>query len=424
MTCSVPAAVDGDRGPLWNPAAHLRCVTCGATAPLGPAWRGCTACEGRQPLVVEYSDLRPPAASSELQDNLAWLATAALPIRADRRIDLGQGDTPLLRAGADAAATWLKIEGQNPTGSHKDRFHAVAAAIAAELGARAIVTASTGNHGAASAAFATRAGLACLVLLHPDSPPALRTQLRAYGAHVGIVPGHVPATVGALVDAGWYPSTGADPALAGRGNPYGQEGYKAIAYEIVRDLGHVPPVVAVPAASGDTVFGVQRGFEELHDVLGLPMPTILACQPEGAAPLVLTAERQATEPQVVEHATSAALSARDPRSGWHASLALRDGGICVAVPEAAIGEELERLGRDGIFVEPASTLGVAGARLAREQGLVDADAETAVVITSSGLNWTAHVDEIAGEPRVNRTVDAVLAELRDAGLPAPAAIAA
>jgi threonine synthase len=371
-------------------------------------------------MIVEYDELRPPAPTQALDQNIAWLTRAALPIDPTAKISLGEGGTPLLRTPDDGAPTWLKVEGQNPTGSHKDRFHAVAAAIARNLGAPAVVTSSTGNHGAASAAYAARAGLGCLVLLHPDSPPALRTQLRAYGAHMGIVPGHVQAMVAALVDLGWYPSTGADPALAGRGNPYGQEGYKAIAHEIVAELGRVPAIVAVPAASGDTVFGVQRGFRELHEVLGLPMPIVLACQPAGAAPLVLTAARAATAPQVVENPRSAALSARDPRSGWHASLALRDGGIPIAVPEEAITEELARLGAMGFFVEPASTLGLAGARIARERGLVDPDAETAVVLTSSGLNWTAHVDPLLGPSEPSRSVDAVFAALRSVGLPVPA----
>lgn len=409
--------------PFWNPDARLRCVSCDATSPLGPAWEGCSVCKTGAPLIVEYDGLRPPASGS-LPERIDWLATAASPIASTARVTLGEGRTPLLAAPGDGPATWLKVEGQNPTGSHKDRFHAIGAAIAREVGAPAAVTASTGNHGAASAAYAARAGIGCLVLLHPDSPPALRTQLRAYGAHVAIVPGHVQEIVTALVDGGWYPGTGADPALAGRGNPYGQEGYKAIAYEIVVELGRVPAVVAVPAASGDTVFGVQRGFRELHELLGLPMPVVLACQPAGAAPLVLTAEEGADAPRIVDNATSAALSARDPRSGWHASLALRDGGIAVAVPEPAIAEELRRLGRVGLFVEPASALGLAGARVARERGLVDADAETAVVLTSSGLNWTTHIDEILGAPEPSFSVDAVIDALRAAGLPSPVRVEA
>ncbi|HEU4975353.1 MAG TPA: pyridoxal-phosphate dependent enzyme [Baekduia sp.] len=370
---------------------------------------------------MSYDLPEPPASADDLRENLAWLTATALPIHASAKVNLGEGRTPLLPAPGHGAPTWLKVEGQNPTGSHKDRFHAISAAIARRLGAAAIVTSSTGNHGAASAAYAARAGLGCLILLHPDSPDALRTQLRAYGAHVGVVPGEVQTIVAALVDeAGWYPGTGADPALAGRGNPYGQEGYKAIAYEIAGELGRVPAVVAVPAASGDTVFGVQRGFRELHDLLGLPMPVVLGCQPEGAAPLVLTAERRADTPQVVAEATSAALSARDPRSGWHASLALRDGGIPIAVPEEAIARELRTLGAMGLFVEPASALGLGGLRLARERGLVDPDADGAVVLTSSGLNWTADADALLGVTDPARSADAVFADLRNAGLPAPA----
>jgi threonine synthase len=98
-----------------------------------------------------------------------------LPVAAARLVSLGQGHTPLVRYGGSPAA-WLKLEGQNPTGSHKDRFHALSIAIARELGYCAVVTSSTGNQGAACAAFAARAGLRCLVMLDPDSPAAPRTQ--------------------------------------------------------------------------------------------------------------------------------------------------------------------------------------------------------------------------------------------------------
>lgn len=202
---------------LWTQAVRLRCAICGAQAPPGPSWTGCETCRG--PLVVDYSLVDGPPGD-------------LLPVAAARLVPLGQGRTPLVRY-AHRRATWRKLEGQNPTGSHKDRFHALSIAIARELGYRAVVTASTGNHGAACAAYAARAGLRCLVMLHPDSPAALRSQIRCAGGEIAVVPGHETGLLGDLVDAGWYPSTSADPALAGRANPSGQEAYKAIAHEIV-----------------------------------------------------------------------------------------------------------------------------------------------------------------------------------------------
>lgn len=381
---------------LWTDAIQLRCVVCATRSRPGPIWTGCGTCQG--PLVVDYSLVEGPP------DDL-------LPVPADCTVRLGQGSTPLVRYAGSPAA-WLKLEGQNPTGSHKDRFHALSIAIARELGYRAVVTSSTGNHGAACAAYAARAGLRCLVMLHPDSPAALRSQIRCAGGDVAVVPGQETGLLRELVEAGWYPSTSADPALAGRANPYGQEAYKAIAHEIVTGLGGQPPAcVAVPAASGDTLYGVWRGFRDLHERRHLAMPVILACQPAWTAPLVTSMD--GARPAAPGY-PALALSAADPQAGRHARLALEQDGVAIGVPERDLVAALHDLSAAGFPVEPASALALGGLRLARAQGLADAAGPAVCVLTSSGLNWTRDLDAAwGGVPQVLSSPAAVL---RHAGL--------
>jgi threonine synthase len=380
----------------WTRAVQLRCAICGEHAPPGPSWTGCQTCRG--PLVVDYS------AVEGQPDDL-------LPVPAPRLVPLGQGRTPLVRYG-DTSAIWLKLEGQNPTGSHKDRFHALSIAIARELGYRDVVTSSTGNHGAACAAYAARAGLRCLVMLHQDSPAALRTQIRCAGGEIAVVPGHETGLLGNLVDAGWYPSTSADPALAGRANPYGQEAYKAIAHEIVAGLGGQPPAsVAVPAASGDTLYGIWRGFRDLHERSDLAMPVILACQPAWTAPLVTSWD--GARPAAPGY-QALALSASDPQTGRHARLALEQDGVAIPVPEGDLVAALRELSAEGFVVEPASALTLAGLKLALADGLTDATGPAVCVLTSSGLNWTRDLD--AAWEGVPHVLDSPAAVLSHAGL--------
>jgi threonine synthase len=397
------------RDPRWSPIASLECLSCGRETAIGPEWMGCGYCGG--PLVVAYADIALPSGVHNLDENAAYLASALLPVDGEALLDLGQGSTPLLAAPAFGARTWLKNEGQNPTGSHKDRFHAVSEAVAVELGYRSVVASSTGNHGASCAAFAVASGLQALVCLDPGAPAAIRSQLRSYGATIAVVPGAVEAVITRLVEDGWYPSTSADASLVGRGNPFGCEGYKQIAYEIVRRLGHSPEVVALPVASGDTYFGIWKGFRELHERLGQRMPFMLACQPAGAAPLALTERQAATEPLEIIEPESLALSAREARSGWHATRALRADGRVVEVPDADIVQEIGRLGRVGLCVEPASALASAGLGLARHDAIVDPDAETVCVITSSGLNWTEHLDLAFGRPDVAESAEELFVAL-------------
>jgi threonine synthase len=391
---------------VFNPHALLECVTCGVAQALGPAWAGCPACGGHRPLVVAYD------ADLELPDVDAVRRTL-MPARHEHVLDLGQGGTPLVAAPAIADGLFLKIEGQNPTGSHKDRFHGVSVGIARALGYRGVVAASTGNHGAAAAAFAARAGLRSLVCLHPESPPALASQITGYGGTVAVVPEHTQELIRQLVDLGWYPSTSADPLLAGSANPYGAEGYKAIAFEIIETLAKVPAVVAVPAASGDTLYGIWRGFQDLHERLGMPVPTLLACQPAGSAPLALPTHDG--EAQYIAQPKSLALSARDDRSGWHASLLIRSGAaIAVTIEEDRLIDATQRFGSAGFYVEPASALALAGLEKARAAGQVAADSVAVGIITSSGLNWTRDLDLVFGESVVHRSIEAVMEALGEA----------
>jgi threonine synthase len=397
------------RDPRWSPIASLECLSCGLETAIGPEWAGCSSCGG--PLVVAYADIALPSGARDLTEKVTYLASALLPIDGEAVLDLGQGPTPLLAASALGARTWLKNEGQNPTGSHKDRFHALSEAVAVELGYRSVVASSTGNHGASCAAFAALAGLQALICLDPGAPAAIRSQLRSYGATIAVVPGAVAEVITRLVDSGWYPSTSADASLVGRGNPFGCEGYKRIAYEIAQRLGHSPEIVALPVASGDTYFGIWKGFRELHERLGQRMPLMLACQPAGAAPLAVTERQAAAEPLEIAQPESLALSAREARSGWHATHALRLDGRIVEVPEADLLEEIGRLGRAGLCVEPASALASAGLGLARRDAIVDPDAETVCVITSSGLNWTEHLDLAFGRPDVAESVEELIETL-------------
>ena len=95
--------------------------------------------------------------------------------------DLGQSPTPLLDAGPGAGHDLLKLEARNPTGSHKDRFHAISAALARLAGAPGVVTTSTGNHGVSCAAHAAAEGLPSVVLATGAVPPALALQIAAHG---------------------------------------------------------------------------------------------------------------------------------------------------------------------------------------------------------------------------------------------------
>jgi len=233
----------------------LICPSCEQTWEAGPYWEGCPSC--RDPagfphwLEVAY-DLEAVPDDFAERPGRVWEYAALLPVRDAADVPaLGEGNTPLVRVEAlnrelGLPNLWLKLEGVNPTGAFKDRFHTVSLAVARELGFRRALVVTAGNHGTSCAAYAARAGIPLLVILSPLSPPEQRRLMRLFGARVVVPRGSAPVMtmVRSLMEPlvrehAFYPSTVLG-LMYGPANPYGVEGYKTIAYEIFGQLGGAP----------------------------------------------------------------------------------------------------------------------------------------------------------------------------------------
>jgi threonine synthase len=359
-------------------------------AALGP----CAACGGV--LEVAYAAIRDRDRSvinTERQGGGIWRWQGLLPVldSAHQPISLDEGDTPLLAAEDLAPNLWLKYEGKNPTHSFKDRFQSVAISAAVALGKKRVVCASTGNHGVAAAAYSARAGLQCAVLTHEEAPAAHVEAIRQLGATpVAVPPGVRNELLMRLVEAGWYPSTTFWPMPVS--NPYGVEGYKTIAFEIVEQLGRAVAAAAhvfVPVGGGDSLYGIYKGFRELVRFGALAqLPRMYACQPVGAAPLLAAQRLGGDDVPHVEVERSVALSIREADTGRHAWRGLREcAGTAVAVTDAQIMDAAARLGRYGLSVDPASAASVAGALSALGDGTVRDGGPRVCILTASGARW-------------------------------------
>ena len=294
-------------------------------------------------------------------------------------LTLGEGDTPLVAAPTLArdvgcAELWLKVEGQNPTGSFKDRCMVVAVAKAAEADARVAACASTGNTSASAAAYCAAAGIACRVVV-PQGKVALGklAQAVAHGARIVVLRGNFDAALSAV------------RALAARGgiallnsvNPYRLEGQKTAAFEVAEALGGPPDGLALPVGNAGNISAYWRGFVEL----GMRLP-IYGIQAAGAAPLVSGAPVE--NPETV----ATAIRIGNPASWTLAVQAQREsGGQFAAVPDEEIVIAYARLAAEaGIFCEPASAAPVAGLlRLARERPGRFAGQRLVAVLTGHGL---------------------------------------
>jgi threonine synthase len=330
-------------------------------------------------------------------------------------VTLQEGGTPLIHAERLSARTgaevFVKYEGLNPTGSFKDRGMTTAISVAVRDGARAVICASTGNTSASAAAYASKAGLACGVLV-PAGKIALGklSQAIAHGATLIQVDGNFDdclVLARKLADA--YPVE-----LVNSVNPARIEGQKTASFEVVDALGDAPDIHCLPVGNAGNITAYWRGYREYHrDGAELPgpatrLPQMWGFQAAGAAPIVLG------HPVDAPDTIATAIRIGNPAS-WSQAEAAREesGGRIEAVTDDQILSAHRLLASDeGIFVEPASAASVAGLLMAHAAGHVPTGATVVCTATGHGLKdpeWALRAPDGGEVQPVRVPVDTVSA---------------
>ncbi|MFQ6484788.1 threonine synthase [Brachybacterium epidermidis] len=313
---------------------------------------------------------------AEYRDHLPFTAQ-------DTLLTLGEGGTPLVPAPAISEAVGaevhIKVEGQNPTGSFKDRGMVSAMTRALNDGATTVVCASTGNTSASAAAYAARAGMTCVVLLPQGKIAAGKlAQAVVHGAQLVQVDGNFDD----CLEIARKLHAEHPVELVNSVNPFRLQGQKTAAFEVCDALGRAPDVHVLPVGNAGNISAYWMGYREYHEAgITEATPAMWGFQAAGAAPFV--AGHPITAPETV--ATAIRIGA--PAS-WNLAVAARDdsGGLIDAVTDEQILDAQQRLAEDvGIFVEPASAASVAGLLQQAERGLVPAGATIAVTVTGNGL---------------------------------------
>jgi threonine synthase len=324
-----------------------------------------------------------------------WRWSAALPV--DRRcaVSLAEGDTallPLPRVARDVGVEhlYVKNEAGNPTGSHKDRLAAVAVSAARQMGAEVITGASTGNHGAALAAYSAHAGLRCVIFATPAIADPMRAAIQVTGAELVEAP-DAEARYGLMAEAatrgGWLVCTnGTIPPVGSP--PFAVEAYRTIAYEICEQLGgRTPDWVVIPVSYGDCLAGVQRGFAHLAETGRIERaPRLVAVEPHGALARALESGTGALGP-VSFPPTTPAFSIAVRFTTDQAVRAVRAAdGVAVTVPEDELLREQHRFARaSGLYAEVSSSITIAAVRRLVRDGTVASDASVVCLLTATGL---------------------------------------
>jgi threonine synthase len=270
-----------------------------------------------------------------------------------------------------------------------------------------VVTASTGNAGAALAGMAAAAHLPATILAPETAPPAKVAQLLMFGAEVFLVVGNYDQAFDLTLEAsrefGWYcRSTGY--------NPFTVEGKKTAAFEIAEQFSNnqspithwrVPDYVFVSVGDGNIITGLWKGFRDLHALGWIErMPKLMGVQAEGSAACA-NAWRANTETitPVAADTLADSISVDLPRDGVRAVRAVREtGGAYVVVSDDDILAAMRDLACGiAVFAEPAGSTAYAGLVKAVREGTIDRDATVLVLNTGNGLKDVKGALRAAGE---------------------------
>ena len=362
----------------------------GDTYPLAePRWRS----ERGDPLMIS---LLPGIGTDAIDrgERSLWRYRSALPLAVKKPVSLGEGCTPLVTRRWRGVDARFKLEWFAPTGSFKDRGASVMISVLRQQGINHLLEDSSGNGGAAIAAYAAAAGIRAKILVPASTQPGKTVQMRTYGAEVELVPGTRQNTAEEAERQAariFYASH--------NWQPFFLQGTKTLAYELWEDLGfHAPDNVIIPTGAGSNVLGCDIGFGELMRSGEIArLPRLFAVQPENCAPIHAsfsagTDARLPFEPKpTIAEGTAIAHPVRLKEV---LDAIRRSSGATVAVSEDAIVAALHELATDGLYAEPTSAAAAAALSQLIAAGTIRAGETTVVVLTGTGLKATQRIGEL------------------------------
>jgi threonine synthase len=302
-------------------------------------------------------------------------------------LDLGLVTTPLLRLAHPSLDLFVKVEGQLPTGSFKDRGSAILVAVLAAHGVGTAVADSSGNAGASLAAHCAAAGIGLDLYAPATASPGKLVQARAHGARVHLIEGPRQAATDAArkaVEAGAAYATHA-------WSPFFLAGTASFGRELETQLGRPPDALVIPVGAGTLALGAMAGLRGRSRLYGVQSAACAPLATAFAAGLDVPAEIT-PEPSLAE----GVLVASPPRGGQVLHEVRESGGEIIAIADDALGPALARIARAGVLPEPTAALTIAAADRLLASGALAAGETVVCALTGHGLKAPAAVARALG----------------------------
>jgi len=320
--------------------------------------------------------------------------------------------TPVVRSrrigpAAGLENLYFKLESLNPTGSYKDRFAAAAVNAMLKSGKRRVVASSSGNAGAALAAYCAAAGIVCQIAVVAGAPEGKLKQMLAYGAQLwriqdfGFDPQVTERVIEYLTFLGRAPDTELQIS-AYQHSPVGMAGVESISIELIEQMSFIKKQidhVFVCSGGGGLLLAVARGFQKIiHSGSLKNGPRIHCVQPEGNNTIAGPLKQGAATASPCERSTTEITGLQVPSviDGHEVVTACRfSGGTGFLVDDETVYQLQARLAREeGIFCEPAAAVPLAGALQARKQGFIASEETVICLVTGTGFKDPHAVDRM------------------------------
>ena len=365
------------------------CIRCETELPIGDYFEGCPACLARgEPATVRSvfrqwpSTLGAPA-GRRMGRFAAWMPYTSW-------VSLGEGGTscasfPALADEVQAAAVYIKNEGQNPSGSHKDRMSCLAITRALDVGATKIVAASSGNGGASLALYAAAAGIECCIVTTPALSSIFTRAITMTGARLATASESLDRwrlVAEMTKEQGWFPATNYLNPPTGS-NHFGSDGLRTVAYEIFEEVGPENiDVVLVPTSRGDLLWGLFEGFSQLRSIgLLKSVPRLFAVEPFPRISRVLGGE----EVTGSFPGTTSLFSIGGSTVTYQSIKAIQEtGGGAVVVDDGPVARDQLRLAQHGCYAELSSAATLTGLEILLKNGTISRADSVVLIATSNG----------------------------------------
>lgn len=384
-------------------SAKLQCVSCGKTFPLTDTSLSCK-CGGLLDVVRDLSvwggradELKKIFLSRRCSDSPAdqsgvWrFRELIMPeLKAEDLVTRGEGNTRhynFRRTGEwlDGMKVSFKHEGENPTGSFKDRGMTVAVSWAVKQGADRVVCASTGNTSASVASYASEAGTPAAILISEGNTALGKiAQSLAYGALTVQIRGDFDQALNLVMES----RERLGLTVLNSVNPFRLEGQKSIMFEALETLNWQPPDwIVVPGGNLGNTSAFGKALIEAGEI-GLidRVPRLAVIQASGASPFAKSFADGWKRQALTADTIATAIRIGNPVNWDKAVRSIEwTDGVVIAVDDREIMDAKAMIDSDGVGAEPASCATAAGIRQLLNQGIMSSDQTALAILTGHML---------------------------------------